>query len=99
MTARFDRSFWKYRWHDRAYRVLLLDAGHLSQTFYLVCTELGLGPFVTAAVNDANVEERLGLDPYREGVLALCGCGRPAASRSEWEPDFLPYVPGTTQLP
>ena len=37
MAARFDRSFWKYRDHDKAYTAILLDAGHLSQTFYLVC--------------------------------------------------------------
>jgi putative peptide maturation dehydrogenase len=89
MTARFGRSFWKYRSHAKAYRTVLLDAGHLSQTFYLVCTALGLGPFVTAAVNDVQLEERLGLDPAREGVLAVCGCGAPAAERSRIEPDFL----------
>jgi putative peptide maturation dehydrogenase len=74
-TVRFYRSFWKYRRHKRAYAVLLMDAGHLSQTFQLVCTALGLGAFVTAAINGANIEERLGLDPFREGALALCGCG------------------------
>ena len=33
MTARFFRNFWKYRRHDKAYGVLLIDAAHLSQTF------------------------------------------------------------------
>jgi putative peptide maturation dehydrogenase len=98
LTARFYRSFWKYRKHRRAYGVLLLDAGHLSQTLYLVCAELGLGAFVTAAINGANIEERLGLQPFSEGVLAVCGCGRPAAAGSELEPEFLPYVPRETEL-
>ncbi len=93
LAARFPRSFWKYRRHQRAYAVLLMDAGHLSQTFSLVCTELGLGAFVTAAVNGANAEERLGLDPTREGVLAIVGCGRPSAERSELEPEFAPFAP------
>jgi putative peptide maturation dehydrogenase len=97
LTTRFYRSFWKYRRHRRAYAVLLMDAAHLAQTFYLVCTELGLGAFVTAAVNGANIEERLGLDPFTEGALTMCGCGRPAA-REELDADFEPYVPRETMI-
>jgi putative peptide maturation dehydrogenase len=98
LTARFYRSFWKYRKHQRAYGVLLMDAGHLSQTLYLVCAELGLGAFVTAAINGANIEERLGLDPFTEGAVAVCGCGRPTGAPSELEPEFLPYVPRETTI-
>jgi putative peptide maturation dehydrogenase len=97
LTARFYRSFWKYRKHRRAYAVLLMDAAHLSQTFYLVCADLGLGAFVTAAINGANIEERLGLDGFAEGALLLCGCGQPA-SVDEPGPPFEPYVPGVTKL-
>jgi putative peptide maturation dehydrogenase len=98
LTARFYRSFWKYRKHRRAYGVLLMDAGHLSQTLYLVCAELGLGAFVTAAINGADIEERLGLDPFAEGALAICGCGKPVSTPSELEPEFLPYVPRETTI-
>src|SRR5437660_3319798 len=35
MTAVFPRVLWKYRF-ARSYRVVLLDAGHLCQTFCLV---------------------------------------------------------------
>jgi putative peptide maturation dehydrogenase len=97
LTTRFYRSFWKYRRHRRAYAVLLMDAAHLSQTFYLVCAELGLGAFVTAAVNGANIEERLGLDPFAEGALAMCGCGRPAPEEA-LEPEFVPYAPRATAI-
>jgi putative peptide maturation dehydrogenase len=97
LTTRFYRSFWKYRRHQRAYAVLLMDAAHLAQTFYLVCAELGLGAFVTAAVNGANIEERLGLDPFTEGALAMCGCGRPAA-RGQLDPEFEPYMPRETTM-
>ena len=96
LTGRFYRSFWKYRRSGRAYAVLLMDAGHLSQTFYLACTDLGLGAFVTAAVNATNVDERLGLDGCSEGTLAICGCGVPGP------PGPLdavsPYIPGETTL-
>lgn len=99
MTARFYRTFWKYRRHQKAYGALMMDAAHLSQTLYLVAAELGLGAFVTAAINGANIEERLGIDGWTEGALAVCGCGRPARGRSPFEPDFVRYVPRETALP
>jgi SagB-type dehydrogenase family enzyme len=40
MTAVFPRTMWKYH-HARAYRVVLLNAGHLCQTFCLMATWLG----------------------------------------------------------
>jgi putative peptide maturation dehydrogenase len=98
MTARFARSFWKYRGSARNYAVLVMDAGHLSQTLYLVCEELGLGSFVSAAVNAANIEDRLGLDNLEEGILAVCGCGRPARERSPFDVSFEPYVPRETVI-
>jgi putative peptide maturation dehydrogenase len=96
LSARFDRAFWKYRNHRKALTALLMDAAHLSQTLYLVATELGLGAFVTAAINNADIEERFGIDGYREGVLAVCGFGRRAAERSPFDPEFLPFVPRET---
>jgi putative peptide maturation dehydrogenase len=99
MTARFYRSFWKYRRHQKAYAALMMDAAHLSQTLYLVAADLGLGAFVTAAVNGANIEERLGIDGWTEGALAVSGCGMRAARRSPLEPDFAPYMPRETPLP
>lgn len=68
MTAVLPRSMWKYD-HSRAYRVVLLDAGHLGQTFHLACTALGLGPFTTAALQDRKIEQELGLDGVTETVL------------------------------
>jgi putative peptide maturation dehydrogenase len=105
MTARFGRNYWKYRGHPRAYGVLLMDAAHLSQTFYLVATELGLGPFVTAAINGSDIEEDLGLDGVSEGAIAICGCGVPARGTRSLEaevldlsPEYLPYTPRVTDI-
>jgi putative peptide maturation dehydrogenase len=98
LTARFYRSFWKYRRHPKGYGALLMDAAHLSQTLYLVGADLGLGAFVTAAVNAHNIEERLGLDGWSEGVLAMAGCGPRERSRTPFEPKFKPYVPRETLL-
>jgi len=79
MTAVFPRAMWKYR-HARAYRVVLLDAGHLCQTFCLVATWLGLAPFCTAALKDTVIEGDLGIDGIRESVLYVAGVGQPSIS-------------------
>jgi putative peptide maturation dehydrogenase len=75
LSARFYRSHWKYRRHQKAYAGILMDAAHLSQTLYLVAADLGLGAFVTQAINGRDIEERLDLDGIDEGVVAACGCG------------------------
>lgn len=75
MVPRFDRSFWKYRRHAKGYRVVTLEAGHLSQTLYLSATDLGLGAFITGAINEKHLERGFGLDPIRQGALAVCGFG------------------------
>ena len=91
LTARFARNFWKYQAHAKAYRVLLFDAAHLSQTLYLVCTDLGLGAFVSAAINEQDIDRRLGLTAFTEAAILVCGCGRPIPSNRE--PLFHPFVP------
>lgn len=88
LTPRYERSFWKYRRHAKAYRALVLDSGHLSQTLYLSATELGLGAFVTSAINEIDLEHGFGLDPLCEGPLAICGFGwrGEAMQTSEFDP-------------
>lgn len=91
-TSRFARNFWKYRNHAKAYRTLVLDVGHLSQTLYLAATELGLAAFITAAVNEIDIENAFGLDPLEEGPLAVCGFGIRGSKRNEVEFDPLNAV-------
>jgi len=80
MTAVFPRVLWKYRF-TRAYRVVLLDAGHLCQTFCLVATWLGLAPFCTAAMKDSLIEKDLGIDGIRESALYIAAVGVPVAGK------------------
>jgi putative peptide maturation dehydrogenase len=75
LVARFERNFWKYRRHAKTHRALILDAGHLSHHQYLVATELGLAAFITAAINEGDIEDAFGLDPMQEGVIAVTGFG------------------------
>lgn len=76
MAARFRRNFWKYRNHAKAWRVIQLDAGHLSQNLYITATELGYGAFVTGAINDECAERLFELDGLATGAIAVCGFGR-----------------------
>lgn len=76
MTSALERMMWKYR-ESRAYRVLLFDIGHLSQTFLLAATWLKLGSFVTAAFKDEIFEQKLGLSYLEEPVFLLTGVGKP----------------------
>ena len=93
-ASRFHRNFWKYRTHAKAYRALNLDVGYLSHTIYLASTELGLAAFITAAINEVDIEQAFGLDPLEEGPLAVCGFGIRAAQRNEVEFDPLGAVWG-----
>lgn len=92
MVPRFDRTFWKYRRHAKGYRVVTLEAGHLSQTLYLSATDLGLGAFITGAINERHLERGLGLDPIRQGALAVCGFGWRATHMQTAELDPLEQV-------
>lgn len=74
MTCLFERTRWKYR-HPRAYRVVLLEAGHLCQTFSLVATWMGLAPFCSAALADSEIERDLAVDGLSEAVLYAAGVG------------------------
>ena len=74
MTAVFARTMWKYG-RARAYRVVLLETGHLCQTFCLTATRLGLAPFSTAALKDSLIERDLGIDGISESVLYVAGVG------------------------
>lgn len=92
LAARFARSFWKYRRHPKAYRAIVLEAGHISQNLYLAATELGLGAFVTAAINEIAIEKALALDALDESPLAVCGFGVRAQARTTIEFDPLARV-------
>lgn len=74
LTSRFDRMWWKYK-HSRAYRVSLLEIGHLSQTFQLCATATGMKTWLSAAFQDKTVEEVLGLTNANEQPMLFVGAG------------------------
>jgi SagB-type dehydrogenase family enzyme len=74
MSAVFARTRWKYEM-PRVYRGILMEAGHLCQTFCLTATWKGLAPFSTIAYADTQWEKWLGLDGVSESVLYIAGAG------------------------
>ncbi|MEX2293979.1 MAG: putative peptide maturation dehydrogenase [Acidimicrobiales bacterium] len=90
VTCRFARTFWKYPRHAKAFKVVLFDAAHLSQTLQLVCAQMQLGSFVTAAFNEVDVDRLLGVQEFTEGSLLALGCGHPA--NPTHEPVYEPVV-------
>jgi putative peptide maturation dehydrogenase len=89
LAARFQRNFWKYQNHAKAWKVIQLDAGHLSQNLYVGATELGLGAFITAAINDRCAERVFGIDGLSTGAVAVCGLGKRAGEAGNVEFDPL----------
>jgi SagB-type dehydrogenase family enzyme len=82
MSAVVARTRWKYD-SPRVYRGILIEAGHLCQTFCLTATWKGLAPFSTIAYADTQWEKWLGLDGVSESVLYIAGAGtRPKALKS-----------------
>jgi SagB-type dehydrogenase family enzyme len=68
-SAIYFRSAWKYR--ERAFRYHLLDTGHLIENLLLALSAEHLSPVLTYDFNDPEMNLFLGLDPAREGTLAL----------------------------
>ncbi|WP_367127453.1 SagB/ThcOx family dehydrogenase [Saccharothrix sp. HUAS TT1] len=97
LTAVIDRMSSKYR-IPRCYRVCLLNAGHLGQTFALTATALGLGPAQTGAFSDVPVAERLGLDNIGRIPLYVLAAGVPHPHPTQRAPQATADTFKTTTL-
>jgi SagB-type dehydrogenase family enzyme len=74
-TAVFARSKWKYK--ERAYRYVYLDAGHIAQNVALAAVAMGLGSCQVAALYDDEVNAILGVDGKEESIIYMTALGRP----------------------
>ena len=75
-ASTYWRNAWKYR--ERAYRHAFWDGGTLHANLLAVAAAQGLAAKVVVGFADRDVERLLGLDPAREGALALVPLGRTA---------------------
>jgi SagB-type dehydrogenase family enzyme len=89
MTAAVSRTAWKYR-TPRVYRAFLLDAGHLSQSFLLASTALGLGAFCIGIISDSTIEKALGINGVDEIALFAVGVGHSSEREGSKRNSSLP---------
>ena len=73
-TAVAHRMTWRYG--ERGYRYLHLDAGHVCQNLYLAAEALGCGVCALAAFNDDDVNRLLGLDGETQFAIYLATVGK-----------------------
>ncbi len=80
LTGVFSRVQWKYT--DRSYRYLMLEAGHIGQNVYLAATALSLGACAIGAFFDDDLNSLLGLDGQDEATVYLLALGPMPGPRS-----------------
>ena len=74
-TAVFERSKWKYG--QRAYRYVYLDAGHIAQNLALSAISICMGSCQIGAFFDEEMNKILGVDGIEESVIYLSVVGYP----------------------
>jgi len=74
-TGVFERSKWKYA--QRAYRYVYLDAGHIAQNLALSATSIGLGSCQIGAFFDDEINQIIEVDGVGESVVYLSVVGYP----------------------
>ncbi len=72
-TAVIDRARWKYQ--QRGYRYIYLDAGHVCQNLYLASEAMNLGCCAIAAFDDDAMNKIIGVDGKEEFAIYMATVG------------------------
>jgi len=72
------RTTWRYG--ERGYRYIHLDAGHVCQNLYLAAESIGAGACAIGAFSDADVNRLLGLDGVEQFAVYLAAVGKRVAA-------------------
>ena len=73
-----DMARTRIKYGERAYRLALLEAGHVSQNLYLIAPALGLGVVALDGFYDDQVHALLDLDGVGEVAVLVFAVGRPS---------------------
>lgn len=73
------RMGWRYG--ERGYRYLFLDAGHVCQNLYLAAEAVGCGVCAIAAFEDDTLNQLLGLDGVEQFAVYVATAGRKIPSK------------------
>ncbi len=69
-----ERMAWRYS--ERSYRYLHLDAGHVCQNLYLAAEAIGCGVCAIAAFNDEGVNTTLKIDGENQFAIYIASLGK-----------------------
>ena len=81
LVANFERTMWKYQ-DPHAYRVVVMEAGHIAQNVMLAATKHGLVANPSGAFTRGLVEETLGVGGVTQSVVYSLVLGVPDGTAS-----------------
>ena len=84
------RAEWRYGIH--AHRIVLVDAGHITENLYLASTSIGLGSCAIGAVNGKLMDQAFGLDGEEEYIFYAHPVGTISEKDAQAELDFYAFV-------
>ena len=91
LAANFERTMWKYP-SAVAYRVVLIEAGHIAQNISVAAASHGLTTTPTAALNDSAAHRLLRLDWIRQSLVYAIQIGYAEPDAFEYR-NFIPWSP------
>ena len=89
-SAVFYRAEWRYG--ISSHRVLLIDAGHITENMYLAATSIGLGGCAIGALDGKRVDEAFGLDGVEEAAFYAMPVGKVSIKDKASEKAFYAFV-------
>jgi SagB-type dehydrogenase family enzyme len=75
LVANFERTMWKYP-NPTAYRVMLIEAGHIGQNISLAAADHRLSTTPTAAISDSSGHALLALDWIKQALVLAVLVGK-----------------------
>jgi len=100
LVAIMERTMWKYP-DSNAYRVMLIEAGHIGQNIMLAATGNALSACPTAALSHTKINIKFGLKRMTHAPIYALALGRPDARHENIIPNLkaIPWVTAqTTEL-
>jgi SagB-type dehydrogenase family enzyme len=88
LVANFERTMWKYP-NPTAYRVMLIEAGHIAQNISLAAANHHLSTTPTAAISDSAGHAMLGVDWIKQALVLAVLVGKATPDAFEVK-NFIP---------
>ncbi|NJM28854.1 MAG: SagB/ThcOx family dehydrogenase [Rhizobiales bacterium] len=103
LVASLNRTAWKYK-DANAYRVVLIEAGHIGQNMMLACTNNELTACPTAALAHSRLRTLFGIESLADVPMYAIAIGHPGVDPDEvipvedflnkgWKPGAMPELP------